>query len=539
VFTPDATTRYCGHQTADVESKWTPWIPETRNTAIYSLGAAQGAATVGVHAMSKVKQRISKSPAPAQSDDPRADFVLDNTISVRDRVGDLLDNKDPSTLLLTVSDTDLDMPVAQLGLHARLEQKLTNHNILTIRDLRQYTYRQLLAIPPLYRRDVDDLIASLRCLEAQHASILPDIAAMLGRIPAKILSGPIDYSSLDSASEIILIKNGVVTIEDLRMFSTTQLLSLPGVTDSTVLALTRYIRQLPQVLLLEQTHTEDALPHHPVPKVSTDSFIECCLQTLQLHHNPNKLWSLLVAYWGQSKTLTQAAVPLKIGKERACQLIAGFSRALGGIMRSQLESRLATLYKDRREPLYVNRLGQEDPWFSVEGNLPPNVDPGLFVARAIVSILDRYYIIKLDDHVVLSPLSQSRVRSVMACCLHSLLESRTSLNRQAVESIIMNQCQVAGAPELAKLIFVDLNRSLHWSKSNGEPILASGPTTIECVIAVLGQCCSPLSVQEITDRCTTQFKRPFSVGTIRNVLPRCARHRGRNLWALLETHDQQ
>lgn len=465
----------------------------------------------------------SPSPAPDCPDHPGNELWIDNLHSPPSYLPDLTSCNDPAPHLVLLPDHVLDSDIGTLGLPAGLQAALTRCGIRTLRQLRHYSYAQLVDLKFMRRQDPREIVKHLRLLSAIYAHELPDIASVIGHLPDGLLSGSISFTHMDATTSQALIANDIYTYEDLCRLSADNFLQLPAITPAVVKSLIKHIRELPEVYAHEASVKNQAPAH---------SLIEWHRQCLSQTRDAARLESLLLMHWGNGLTIDQSARALGITRGTASHLIANHCKLMRSSCGAILIRKLEALMQNRKTPLLVRSLAAEDRWFACPPQYLPHIaSPALFAARLVSAMLGDHHVVNFRGQHVLTRASQSQISRLPAACLSRLKTDQSLRSPQQARQAVVEECTKHNAGELAVTLFRLLISSAAHSHDRALPIVRRSPAAVY-VKAVLLESDRPLHIDEIADRLINCFNKQYSEGTLRNTLSRMAKHFGRNVWGL-------
>lgn len=230
----------------------------------------------------------------------------------------------------------------------------------------------------------------------------------------------------------------------------------------------------------------------------------------------------------QPRTLEAIARQYGLTRQRIEQIVSRWLRAtLKRPWRREVGQRIARLFVNRREPLYLDLLDSEDTWFA-------GWDEALNLGNAIEMLTDgRFTILSVSGLNVitqLAPLTWARLPGQVIRYLKTLgpalTESETHL---AVEGF----ADAHGAGYLGELLYLSVRDRLQFATQSGATTLSSiGGGLIHHVKAVLDAAERPLHYTEIATRCAERVGKTTIAAAVHNFLPNAgAKYFGHGQWA--------
>ena len=195
----------------------------------------------------------------------------------------------------------------------------------------------------------------------------------------------------------------------------------------------------------------------------------------------------------------------------------------------ELTEHLERLFQDRRQPLYLDLLENEDPWF---GGFTEFADVG-----AAIKLLadDRFFVIEAAGLNVIARITQqtwdrlpSQAVAYLKTLGSALSESETKLATEGV-------AESNGAAELGDLLYAIIRDRLQFAEQQfGELRLSSiGRGLVHHLTAVMEDAEKPLHYTKIAARCSERLGREVNPASAANVLGQVgAKYYGRGQWAL-------
>jgi hypothetical protein len=446
--------------------------------------------------------------------------------------------------LSLLPDDVLDAELSKSALRRVARQALEHCEIRTLRQLRQYSFAQLQRRPGMGKRVINAIYGYAQSVARRHQCDTPDLALILSQIPDRMLPRQINLLNLDPPTANALKRNRMFTFNDLRKFSTAELLSLPHFSAKVVVSLVNFIREMPTVHfyeMLENTklrygavHGMEGTNRTVVPlKLLVDHHLEC----LSMQADPKRLERILICYWGQCLSSRQIAFIFGISHQRVTRLVERYVRELANCCGQLMLARLNTLMAGRSVPLYLQSLANEDKWFAAgELKLPQPADATLFIGRLISQTLANYHVVQMHQTWFLARANQSVLKNLPNKCRRRLrmnLKARPTLHE--CQSIVRTECGNANVPEFTQYIYSMLSPELHFSGRDDLIRLVSIGSSAEArVLLLLEESERALSLGEICNRWSAGNDRKLATRTVLNALSKVAFKVSTRAWGLMK-----
>lgn len=195
--------------------------------------------------------------------------------------------------------------------------------------------------------------------------------------------------------------------------------------------------------------------------------------------------------------------------------------------RREVGERIETLFVSRREPLYLDLLDSEDPWFA-------GWDEALNLGNAIELLTDdRFTTLSVSGLNVITQLSRLTWARLPGQAIRYLKTLGPALTESETRLAIEGFADAHGAGYLGELLYLSVRDRLQFATQSGETTLSSiGGGLIHHVKAVLDAAERPLHYTEIATRCAERTGRPTRAAAVHNFLPSAgAKYYGRGQWA--------
>ena len=219
------------------------------------------------------------------------------------------------------------------------------------------------------------------------------------------------------------------------------------------------------------------------------------------------------------KSLEQVGELLGVTRERVRQIESRLLDTLGKLPWVQsLRERLSTLLSRRSDPLFLDLVEVEDPWFSGWS----------FRARELAALISAFpsdlAILHLQNRIIVSRISQDCFDRILKNTVGFLAQQVSEdWSREDVELFIEGALRSEKAPDLARLAIELLGPELHFSPTPGEEkeVLRSvGSHINEIIMAILGSAEAPLHYSEIASALSVRMGKVLTVHNIHARLPR-------------------
>lgn len=218
------------------------------------------------------------------------------------------------------------------------------------------------------------------------------------------------------------------------------------------------------------------------------------------------------------KTLEEIGTLLGVSRERARQLER---RALNEISATSwsgaVADRLGRLLSGREEPLFLDLLEAEDPWFSgFEDQLP-------FLGCMIERLNEgRLHVWRLDGRLIVTRMREADWQGLQRSTRAALdAQISAKLSPSEVSLFIEGAAVSAQCPELADILARDLTEFLQFASdsSTGTEVLVEVGRSIRAVVAaIMIETDEPLELRTIAARCTERLGEQPSDMALRTAL---------------------
>lgn len=423
-------------------------------------------------------------------------------------------------------------PLSSFELSVRSVNCLNNAKILFVRDLVVKTEDELLREPNLGRKSLKELRELLSDMDLKLGLTVEDVERLMTAFEPST-----DELSLHDAGDTVDEFAINRKFNELGLFQPVELLPLSIRVQNGLKNLNiRYVGEL-------CTRSEGELRSIPLlGRISVEE-IKCALQRLELQLGMNILgwppenleelaetWreqaflddaeSLKDAFFrtlrkiedqrhlfiiasrlglgGPPKTLEETGQHLGVTRERVRQI----QKKLTGVILQQevwddiLRFRIAKLLKGRSVPLFVDLIGEEDPWF--EG-----FENNFSLLENLVSTFagdDKLFFFKIEGRTVISRIDYEAWRDIRFDLIGMLSATiGHGHTMEDVELFIESALKAAGAPELSPALFDHLSKDLNFSSLNGDLVLVSvGNFLADRLTVLLEEAPKPLHFSEIS-----------------------------------------
>jgi hypothetical protein len=380
-----------------------------------------------------------------------AESLIGAEVRIPEVVPEPWNRVEPAVILSQLPEELLDYDLIDCGLNEQARKTLARLGISKVRQLREYSLKQLMRRPRIGHDNVAAIIQCISEFSRRHRSMIPDIATVLANLPEYLLAGPIQLAHLDRRTAAALERNNILTYEQLRNYTSERLLALPGFETLVILRLVQYIREMPPVQFAEMLRHHSKLTNPSADQASEEAVK--CISLMKIHlecignrRNATRLGQLLLEYWGNWNSLAHTARDLDIPSDRARQMITAYAEQLASISEPSLRRKIDALMEGRLAPLYLYCLPVGDAWFGDLELLPANCDRYLYMARMIAAVLKNYHAVTLGGKDILARARQTTIDTVVSDCLH---QASADSNLKELRSIIAAVCAEREIPELA------------------------------------------------------------------------------------------
>jgi DNA-directed RNA polymerase alpha subunit len=423
-------------------------------------------------------------------------------------------------------------PLSSFELSVRSVNCLNNANILFVKDLVLKTEDEMLREPNLGRKSLKELRELLSDMNLSFGLT----GEHLERLMTTLDSGT-DELSFDDAGETADEFAIIRKFNELGLFKPVELLPLSIRAQNGLETLniryvgelcTRSERELRSVPLLGRTSVEEirlALQRLELqlgmnirgwPPANLEGLAEtyreqslledaeglknAFFRTLRKIEDQRHLFIIAsrLGLGGPPKTLEETGQHLGVTRERVRQIQ---KKLIGVILQQEvwddiLRYRIAKLLKSRSEPLFLDSIGEEDPWFEgFESNLS-------LLENLIDTFVgdDKLFLFKIDDRSVISRIDYETWREIRFDLI-SMLAATVGHGHtmEDVELFIESKLKAAGAPDLSPALFDHLSKDLNFSSLNGDLVLVSvGNFLADRLTVLLEEAPKPLHFNEIS-----------------------------------------
>lgn len=223
---------------------------------------------------------------------------------------------------------------------------------------------------------------------------------------------------------------------------------------------------------------------------------------------------------GKPLTLQQLGDCFNITRERIRQIEKKY---IVKIVKSEtwddkIIEKITTLLRRRKEPLYLDLLEVEDPWFSGFSH-----NYGFLGSVLETFSHEKIHIIEFLGREIVSNISQGEITSLVRE-LRTELSGKTWVGKTKshIKQFIQAKCLGWGSSEMSSMIFDFLEDELHFAnngKNDNENILVSiGRSVDNLVLVVLEEASCPLHYTEIHKRVEVKAGRSIDIRRIHNIL---------------------
>lgn len=342
-----------------------------------------------------------------------------------------------------------------------------------------------------------------------------DPFALLTIVPDWILS--LNIQSIYPTARLANVFNriSVVKVRDLASHSKESLLSLDNFGSKSLRDLAKCISDTCK----KNTH-EDRFDSS-----STIPLIQLLTNTInELPERPREILKARLCYNGtRLLTLQELGEIFGITRERIRQIEKKYFTIIENAENwdDVLRMKLRSLLKDRSEPLFLNILGAEDPWFDGFSDRP----------NFLSSVISRFtqgtvFVLRIDNIYVLSKISQESFESLINQ-VKDLLEKSVSLNlrKEELEDRILGVCVEYGCSDLFSLVKSLLSDTIHFViDEHGNQIFNGiGRSAEQYAMTILSDAERPLHYSEVWEKMKTIKNENVDVRRVHNAL---AQHPG-------------
>jgi len=348
-------------------------------------------------------------------------------------------------------------------------------------------------------------------------------------LPDWALSVPLKRLPLTVRCNNVLSNQGLDSIRDLGRYSREEASRWKNFGRQSIIdladAIVTFLRMMPNLVNGPFNASEEA-PIAPL--------LECVRGSLvSMEKRDRAIWKGRLGLDGPRKTLEELAQAFGVTRERIRQIEVGILKTYSrsNLWASTISSRIDILLRGRKEPLYVDLIEIEDPWFAgmdsqselLKGLLyyfsPAHLQVCEIQGRAIVSTLDsKGWLVHKRNAIALLKSYQDQ-----------------GLSKSDVETIIRSS--ITGiAPELGELLVYEVTPYLHYRGEGDEERLVSVGIGLTATIrAILEDSNVPVHYSEVAATVQEFLEKPVSIAHVNSTLDRIgALYYGRGRYGLLK-----
>lgn len=366
-----------------------------------------------------------------------------------------ISDNDPSALTEILPETILETPINQLGFTVRVDNVLRSNGFIKLKDGMPYSEATMLAWPNFGRKCISDFCEQLRSYANRFSSTYTDN-----------ISRHDDYEESDRGSIVVSSSNAELVAIDSK----------------------------PLIV-----HFRDTL----------NRFKDKERQIIERRTGSN----------GPVLTLQAVADTMDITRERVRQIQKKY---VDKIIKEEfwddcIAKKIGQLLATRTQPLYLEALELEDPWFKgFFGNYKH--------LSAIIELFseNEIRIIQVQNSNVITRIKQdvwdntiSKVRS----SLKDKAKART-WSRKDIQMFFLSQVNEIGAPELAPCLEREFSEYMQFDSDDTDfsLLIGFGKSAEHAVSAVLEQAEGPLHYSEVTSRASIILGREVDERRVQNAL---------------------
>lgn len=438
--------------------------------------------------------------------------------------------------------------ISTLNLSVRTENCMRAAKVRYLGDLVKLTQIQVRKLPNLGKKSLDELNYVLKSFDLKLGMNIPnwspEVAEELFKEgkSSNFISMPLEgeecteYSEISKYINMGLLKkverlglsvrssnclqnNNIILIGDLVVQTENQLLSLPDLGRGSV-------NELKMALENENLHFGMKLRFWPIEnadEVASQHEYKLAHQNeeILLNHFNNflqkldnsrtlKIMEARLGMNGKTKTLEEVAQDLKITRERVRQIQKKITMKIlkNEFWSKVLQIRLNKILTNTIEPLFLDTLEQEDPWFSGFGDKP------LLLENILLeySHIENLNFIPHENRKLISRISYEHLQKIQRELIEMLDHSLdTEHTIDDVEMFVQYELAKKGAAELTPILLEALSKNLNFSIINGDLRLVSvGNSLASQLKVILEEASSPLHFEEITSLYEKKFGIPVS-----------------------------
>jgi hypothetical protein len=346
-------------------------------------------------------------------------------------------------------------------------------------------------------------------------------------LPEWALSVPLKQLPLTVRCNNVLNNQGLVSLRDLGRYSKDEALGWKNFGRQSIIdlaeAIVTYLRMIPNGVDGAFTLTEGSqLP----------PLLECVRGSLaSMEKRDRAIWKGRLGLDGPRRTLEELAQAFAVSRERIRQIEVGILKTYSrsNVWASTISPRIEILLRERKEPLYVDLIEVEDPWFAgmdnqselLKGLLyyfsPSHLQVCEIQGRPLVSTLDRgTWLVHKRNAIALLQSFQNQV-----------------LTKSEAETIIRSS--IAGvATELCELLVSEVTPYLHYrGEGEEECVVSVGLGLTATIRAILEDSDVPIHFSDVTASAQELLGRPVSNTHVTSTLDRIgALYFGRGTYGL-------
>ena len=358
---------------------------------------------------------------------------------------------------------------------------------------------------------------------------LSDDVNVVEDLSEKILSLSLANLDMDNRTKNILMRNKVRTIGQVRSMKENELRKLKGMGEVTMQSLKKFLDNLGAL-----ARTMESQPNELSVKSSQDKqsiLLEIFLKWWEEQKDSGRAIQIMMGRWGgfgRKQTLEEIGGKQNLTRERVRQLSLKYEKRLRNRCGVLMRAKIQALFQDRKAPLYLECIGEEDLWFSKFETLKSDgiADPFLFMGHMIESILGDYFVCDLDDRKILCRIKNKAIDEFhfeINKQLQDLAAQGVTLRNTV--NFVRERCGDAKVPELQTSIMDLLREGLNFgcdNRDNDVFLKSVGTNVVQTVIAVLQTAEKPLHFNDVTERCRVQYGKDFEVRRVASVLQNIA-----------------
>ena len=309
-------------------------------------------------------------------------------------------------------------------------------------------------------------------------------------LPAWALDISLERLPLTVRCSNVLRNQGLVSLRDLGRYSRDEAsgwknFGRQSITDLAE-AITTYLRMMPNAGNIVSDGEANQL----------SPLLVCVRSSIaSMSKRDREIWKGRLGLDGTRKTLEELAQAFEVTRERIRQVEVGilktYARSNEWVL--TISSRIENLLRGRKEPLYVDLIEVEDPWFT-------GMDSQSELLKGLLYYFspDRLQVCEIQGRAVVSTLD-SKTWTAYSRNAITLLKSYLvqGLTREEAETIA--RASIADvAPELGDLLVSEITHYLHYRGENGsERLVSVGLGLTATIRAILEDSSVPLHYSEV------------------------------------------